>query len=61
MKKVTDCGEDGYAELLYKLATHCLNEGFLKVLAGCEKRGSIYKCDGPFHFYEYDDEDEEDY
>jgi len=32
MESVTECGESEYEDLLYRLASHVLNEGFLKIL-----------------------------
>lgn len=53
--------ESDYETLLQELADACLNEEFLKEFEK-PKQGSIYNCDGPFEFSEYnEDEEEEDY
>lgn len=64
MENVTSCNDSQYEDLLYKLAEHALNIGFLHILAKREKVDSIYDCEGPFAFVEYneyDDDDEEEY
>ena len=52
--------ESDYETLLQELADACLNEEFLKEFEK-PKQGSIYNCEGPFEFSEFDDEEEEDY
>ena len=52
--------ENDYETLLRELADVCLNEEFLKEFEK-PKQGSIYNCEGPFEFSEFDDEEEEDY
>lgn len=52
--------ESDYETLLQELADACLNEEFLKEFEK-PKQGSIYNCDGPFEFSEYNEEEEEDY
>ena len=50
-----------YETLLKELADYCLDENLLQSLK-LDKQGSIYDCDGPFEFNEYDEElDEEDW
>jgi len=55
---VTECGEDEYAELLYKLASTLIKDDILLYLSERPKKGSIYECDGPFRFCEYDNDEE---
>ena len=55
-----------YETILKNLADNYLNESCLKNYASENKFGSIYDCDGPFHFNEdcrendWEEEDEED-
>lgn len=62
--------DDDYERLLKDLADEFLVEDILKEFAQEAKIGSIYECNGPFEFSEYeeeeedwyeDEEDEEDY
>jgi hypothetical protein len=51
-----------YETILKNLADNYLNEAYLKNYASENKFGSIYDCDGPFHFEEYDScEEDEDF
>lgn len=61
LKQIDNCfyGDD-YEQLLKELADTLLNETVLETLNTQEKQGSIYDCDGPFEFSDYEDEDEED-
>lgn len=52
--------ESDYETLLQELADACLNEEFLKEFEK-PKQGSIYNCEGPFEFSEFDDEEEDYY
>lgn len=52
--------ESDYEDLLKELADFLLDEKFLEKMDACSKVGSIYDCDGPFEFVDYDDEDEWD-
>ena len=49
-----------YEDLLADLAEMTLNEDFLKKYDARPKQGSIYNCEGPFRFEEYEEEEEED-
>lgn len=51
---------DGYTELLYDLCEIVFDEHYLKGINRAEKMGTIYECEGPFEFQEYEEEDEED-
>lgn len=56
--------DDDYEELLWNLTTHLIDEDFLRTLDDAPKVGTIYNCDGPFQFVEYDEDDywyEDDY
>ena len=57
--KVSD--EDGYTELLYDLCGVVFDEYYLKGINRGEKMGSIYECEGPFEFVEYEDDEDEYY
>lgn len=61
LRNIYGMGEKSdYETLLKELADYCLNEDLLQSLK-LDKQGSIYDCDGPFEFNEYDEElDEED-
>lgn len=62
LDRVFDCStEDDYEELLLDLAEATLDGEDVENLDKLPKVGSIYDCDGPFEFKEYDKEDEEDY
>ena len=61
LKRIYDITEeDDYEALLRELADYCLNENLLDSLEK-SKQGSIYDCDGPFEFSEFDDEEEDYY
>lgn len=48
-----------YEDLLERLADLTLDEGFLKRF-NIPKKDTIYKCEGPFRFIEYEEEEEDD-
>lgn len=52
--------ENDYETLLRELADTFLDKDFLAQAAKDEKQGSIYDCEGPFEFSEFDDEEDED-
>ena len=52
--------EAEYEELLYDLADMLLDSEWLAQWEESPKSGSIYNCDGPFEFVEYEDEDDYD-
>ena len=54
--------ESDYEDLILRpLADKFLNPDYLNYLnTFAEKQGSIYDCDGPFEFRDYDEEEEED-
>ena len=52
--------ENDYETLLRELADTFLDKDFLAQAAKAEKQGSIYDCEGPFEFSEFDDEEDED-
>lgn len=59
---ISDChSESDYSTLLYELAERCLDIYLLDEAETQPKVGSIYNCDGPFEFIEYEDEDDEYY
>lgn len=61
LNRIEDCSNDNeYESILRDLADTYLNEDVLSYWANEPKVGSIYECDGPFSFNEYDDEDDED-
>lgn len=61
LEGITECRNgDDYEDLLAELADMLLDEGWLEIMAGVSKVGSIYDCDGPFEFVEYDEEDDDD-
>ena len=51
--------ENDYETLLRELADTFLDKDFLAQAAKAEKQGSIYDCEGPFEFSEFDDEEDE--
>lgn len=58
LKKIFRCEEaSNYEDLLKSLADQCFNPQVLDDLKHKEKQGSIYKCDGPFEYSEYNDEE----
>lgn len=62
LKEIYGMGDESdYETLLQELADEFLDEDFLAQTAKAEKQGSIYDCDGPFEFSEYNEEEEEDY
>lgn len=61
LKRIYDITDEGdYEVLLRELADNLLDENLLDSLEK-SKQGSIYDCDGPFEFKEYDEDEEEDY
>lgn len=60
LRRIGDCYTDAdYEHLLKDLADYCLCETYLKALDNIPAKGSIYDCDGVFHFEEQtEDEDE---
>ncbi len=59
LNRISDVNEGGYELILKELADLLLQEPFLEEENNKPKTGSIYQCDGPFAFIEYDDEEEE--
>lgn len=61
LREIRNCKtEEDYEELLKKLTDYCFREEFMDNMSRITKRGSIYNCDGPFHFEADSDEDEDD-
>ena len=61
LKNIYGMGEESdYETLLKELADNLLDENLLDSLEK-SKQGSIYDCDGPFEFKEYDEEDEDEW
>ena len=57
---IEDCRTDeDYEEILKELADVTMNEEWLEKMNRCPKEGSIYECDGPFHFTKCPDEDDD--
>lgn len=42
--------EDDYEEILWALANHLYDEGYLKSVENLPAEGTIYKCKGPYRF-----------
>lgn len=62
LSEICDLTDDSdYEDLLQQLADEYLNEDFLSQASKSKTQGSIYNCDGPFKFSEYNEQDEEDY
>lgn len=63
LDRIFDCvNGDEYEDLLWDLSEITLDDEYLDDLSKEPKEGSIYDCDGPYQFVEYDeDEDEDDY
>ena len=61
LDRISNCFSDSeYEKILKDLADKLLDAEWLESMNKEQKRGSIYECDGPFRFVEYDeDEDEE--
>lgn len=58
---VYDCNGDDYEELLKELTDTLLDADVLEEYSKIPKVGSIYDCEGPFNFEEYEDEEEEEW
>lgn len=59
---VNSYDEDNYTNKLYELLEMTLGKpDYMETLAKSQVVGSVYTCDGPFHWEESDDEDEEWY
>lgn len=59
LDRIEDCyTHNAYERILKDLADYCLNEKRLAEYATQEKTGTIYKCDGPFAFRDYDEEED---
>lgn len=62
LDQIYDCfNSNEYEELLKELANICLDSEFVEQLAEKPKQGSVYDCDGPFSFKDYDDDEDDDY
>lgn len=62
LDEIFDCREDGdYEDLLWKLSEQVFDADYLEKLASEERVGSIYDCDGPYEYKEYDEEEDDDY
>ena len=60
LKNIYGMGDESdYETLLRELADTFLDKDFLAQAAKAEKQGSIYDCEGPFEFSEFDDEEDE--
>lgn len=60
LREIRNCETDeDYEELLKELTDYCFREEFMDNMSRIAKRGSIYNCDGPFHFEEQSDEDDD--
>lgn len=56
--KIFNCTSNGsYEDLLKELADKLFDYEFIEEMNRLPKNGSIYKCDGPFQFIEYEDPD----
>lgn len=61
LEKIWKCAtDDDYEGILKELADNLLEAGFLEGKAIEAKTGTIYNCDGVFHFEEEDEEEWED-
>ena len=58
---ICDCNADDYEELLKEVADTLLDADVLAEYDKIQKVGSIYDCDGPFNFEEYEEEEEEEW
>lgn len=60
LEKIKVCRTDfEYETILKNLADNYLNKNYLKNYEKTEKLGSIYECDGPFRFEEYQEDENE--
>lgn len=57
----TAMDDDDYEWILKEVANACLDEDYLAEMDKKAKVGSIYNCDGPFEFREYEEDDEEEW
>lgn len=56
---ISGCRNSGdYEDLLKDLSDYLLKEDYLSQQNEFEKTGSIYKCEGAFHFVEPDDDED---
>lgn len=54
--------DNGYEAILKQLADEILSDDYILYMSANEpKQGSIYRCNGPFKFVEYYDDDEDEY
>lgn len=60
MEKVFNVDRDGYEKLLVELTVETHDEEFLKHLNSIPREGTVYECDGPFSFVDYDEEEWDD-
>ena len=62
LEGVWNCNsENEYQDLLKELADYLLDEELLAIEHTHSKVGSIYDCDGPFVYEDYEEDYEEDY
>ena len=61
LEGIWECRNDrDYEQILADLADALLNNEYLEMRAQLPKVESIYDCDGPFEFREYEDDEEDD-
>ena len=62
LERIFEIGSDydAYEAILADIADALLKEEYLDRMANIVSFGSIYDCDGPFRFEEYEDDDEDD-
>lgn len=59
LHRISEClDENNYEDLLKDLADMLLDENYLAEQNEIEKIGSIYECEGDFHFEEDEEEDD---
>lgn len=62
LRSIEDVFNKGdYEELLYRLASALLDAEDVENLDKVPASGSIYDCDGPFYFEEYDEDEDDDW
>lgn len=60
LDQIFECNSDqDYEDLLWKISKKTFRPDFLSLLSHKDKQGSIYECEGPFEFREYEDDDSE--